>query len=171
MKFTLIILGLLIFLSSPIAHSAGGIGRVGTSSIGSETLGFLTPLPVKFPHTQPLATRLKITSPFIRNSNGQEHILVESVHSVFGDDTLTYDRKDWELLAARSSDSIHYVHGEDDCVLGMRWVNRDGQIFGLAVWGGGKGILFSSIGESPSWKAIRDMIQDIQLTDGACAWN
>ena len=171
MKTLMILLGLLILFNSPFAHSIGGIGRVGTSSIGSEEMGFITPLPNRFPLTQTLPSRVLITSPFIRNANGQEQILVETVVSVFGDESTEYTRKDWETLAEANSGEVFYVQNPDECVLGMRWVNSEGQFYGIAVWGQGKGVLFSSIGTTASWNAIRNMIKNIELTDGACAWN
>ena len=172
MKCSSIILGLLISISSPFASAvAGGIGRVGNSSIGSDELGFVSPIPSQFPVTQILPERIKITSPFIRNSNGQEQFFVETIHTVFGTESESWTRKDWEDLLLLNTDHLWVIANDNPCVAGYHWYNREGQIFGLATWGQGKGIVFTSLGTTASFRAIEQMILQLELSNGACAWN
>lgn len=159
---------LLVFFISSISFA--GVGRVGNQSIGSEEEGFVTRLPQNYPKTNEHSNFLVLSSPGSGSFNKSTDILAFPVRN-FVPDWDGYSRERWVQEIEGYSSFVDFIDTGDSCVLAARWVNEDKKVFGVATWGNGKGVIFTSEGSRITWDATEYMLKSVQLNEGACAWN
>lgn len=162
------ILALLMFFSS--AFCIAGVSRVGNMSIGSDEEGFSTLLPAYYPVTLQEPQYLVLQSPGSTSIGRSTDIRAFSL-SLYVPDWSEYTRKQWIESLEEFSSFIDFIETDDPCILAARWVNDKDQVYGVATWGKGKGVIFSSEGTSLTWKATESLLQQVALKEGACAWN
>ncbi|MCB0411135.1 MAG: hypothetical protein KDD22_01330 [Bdellovibrionales bacterium] len=161
----ILITGVLLISTSVFA----GVSRVGNSSIGSEEEGFETPVPREYPIIQQFSDRVELRSPMNRSISKPTDIYVNTVMQLvpqFKD----YTKQQWQDEIEKFSSYVDFIETNNDCIIAARWVNEKEQVFGLATWGDGRGVIFSSQGSSLTWKTTEILLSGITLYEGACQW-
>jgi|GEM_PF-1640481 len=169
--------GALLLAGAP----AGAISRVGNSSIGDtwlvdEALGFTTRFPQGLYNSRELPDDglELVTSPRFVNDPGRPgfrslRVQLRSFRSDFGQMANWTQEQVRGAFLGMNSDVWWEGRAADPCVL--VFLSERGNLHQLVTtWGAGKGLVVFGEKDADVQRAMRQMLGDLRLDQGACAW-
>lgn len=146
------------------------IGRTGNGRMAGLEDGFKTAMPSQLPEVYTGADgSLKCMNPAILDSTGSSPKVIVHRFSVANPTRATMDR-DTLKLELLANDWHPKVFAQDPCV--DVYVRDQGSVLAvIAVWGEGKGLEVIGARDGFTRRAIDEIIGNLSLDSGACAWN
>jgi hypothetical protein len=166
----LAVAGVLWFLASQ--STAWAITRIGNREFGSDELGFTATLSESFDFLRELQNdgALLISSGDGVVRSGEPIVIRPLDQTLTGVESLSqWQFEKFLLKLARPSLNVSNVRVPESCVSALL-VETQSELWGLASWGKGVGVVFKASNEPFVRAAIVEMLASIRIAEEACQW-